>query len=269
MEIVFLGTGTSHGMPVIGCRCPACASEDPRDGRWRSSVLVKGRSGERLLVDAGPEFRLQALRAGIDRLDAVLLTHAHADHVHGLDDVRPLCRDRPLEVRGNRQALDEVRERFSYAFRPTQEGGGKPRLDLVPAEGPFRVGGIQVTPLPAFHGELGVLGWLFEEDGRKLAYLTDVSAIPEETAEAAADADLLVLGALRARPHPTHFTFSQAFDAARRLRCRALLATHLCHEHTHEEARSFLGAAPFPSAPAFDGLAVEVDGDAARRVAEL
>ena len=159
MRIRFLGTGTSHGVPVLGCSCAVCRSSDPRDARYRSSVLVEGDGGEIILVDAGPEFRLQALRAGLARLDAVLVTHAHADHVHGLDDVRPLTRGKPLPVYASPHDVDEIRRRFSYAFGHGQEGGGKPRLELVAAEASMTIGAVRVDAVPLMHGERSILGY--------------------------------------------------------------------------------------------------------------
>ena len=168
MRIRFLGTGTSHGVPVLGCGCPVCSSADPRDTRYRSSVLVSGDEGERILIDAGPEFRLQALAARLSGLDALLVTHAHADHVHGIDDVRPLTRGRPLPVYASGQDVAELRHRFSYAFSAGQAGGGKPRLELVdldepggpdPAPRAVRVGSVAVRPVPLMHGERRVLGY--------------------------------------------------------------------------------------------------------------
>jgi len=134
VKLRFLGSGTSHGVPVVGCSCPVCTSNDPRDSRYRTSVIVEGDHGEVLLIDAGPEFRLQALRARLTRLDAILVTHAHADHIHGLDDVRPLTRGKPLPVYASAPDLQEIRDRFAYAFREGQLGGGKPRLVLTEIE---------------------------------------------------------------------------------------------------------------------------------------
>lgn len=260
MELEFLGTGTSHGIPVIACSCCVCRSADPRDVRFRSSLLVRGAGGERILVDAGPEFRLQALRAGIERLDALLLTHAHADHLHGLDDVRPLTVLRPLPVYGNRPTMDELRRRFEYIFLSTQLGGGKPSLRTEVAEGPIRIGGIDATPVPVLHGELPILGWLFEEAGRRAAYLTDASSLPPGAVEALGSLDVLILGALRATPHATHFSFDQALELVRELAPRRAFLTHMCHEHSHTEIQDYLDRRkpPCPIAPAHDGLVVQL-----------
>ena len=264
MDITFLGTGTSHGIPVVGCGCPVCHSTDNRDTRWRSSLLVSGGAGERLLVDVGPEFRLQALRAGIDSLDAVFLTHAHADHIHGLDDLRPLTRYSPLPVYGNAEAIAEFRERFSYIFRETQRGGGKPRLVPALAEASIVVGNVEVQGLPAKHGRLEILGWKFIADGASVAYLTDVSRIAEDVFDRLRGLDLLVLGALRMRTHETHMNFAEAAELVRALAPRRALVTHLCHEHSHREAVDFFRMSGVLCGdkqaiePAWDGLTISL-----------
>lgn len=256
MRIRFLGTGTSHGVPVLGCACAVCRSSDPRDARYRSSALIEGGGGEILLIDAGPEFRLQALRAGLTRLDAVLVTHAHADHIHGLDDVRPLTRGKPLPVYASRNDVEEIRRRFSYAFGHGQEGGGKPRLELLTAGGDISVGTMRVVAIPLTHGERPILG--FRAGG--FAYLTDCSAVPGSSMRLLDGLDLLVVDALRLRPHPTHFSIGEALDLARALRPGRVLLTHICHDLGHEAIQAHCDAAglPFPAGPAYDGLEVDL-----------
>jgi len=270
MRLTFLGTGTSHGVPVIGCACRTCRSADPRDARYRSSILVEEggpasgpAGGAAFLVDAGPEFRLQALRArfgltgGPARIDALLLTHAHSDHVNGLDDLRPLTRERVIPVYGNREALAETGARFAYAFRETQEGGGKPRVELLEV-GPEGVlaGALRAVPVPVRHGELPILGWRF---GR-LAYLTDASAIPESSLPLLEGVEVLVVDGLRERPHPTHFSFAQAIEAARRVGASSTWITHICHDSTHAEIEEYCArrGADVGARPAWDGLSLEI-----------
>lgn len=265
MEIGVLGSGTSHGVPVIGCDCQVCRSEDPRDARFRSSALVRGKLGERVLIDAGPEFRLQAIREGIDRLDAVFITHAHADHVHGLDDLRPLTRDRPLPVFGNRETVEELRERFAYIFRETQQGGGKPRIVLHKVgEAPMDVAGLRITPVPVKHGALDVLGWRIDEAGRSAAYVTDASEIPAAALASLRELDVLIIGALREQPHDTHLNFDQALSLIAELKPRRAWLTHLCHEKRHRAIEDYIRAharhsiPAIPVEPAWDGLRITV-----------
>ncbi|TFG79464.1 MAG: MBL fold metallo-hydrolase [Spirochaetales bacterium] len=257
MRLTFLGTGTSHGIPVLGCDCAVCSSMDPRDNRYRSSVLIEGNDGEHILIDAGPEFRLQALRAGLHHLDAVLVSHAHADHVHGLDDVRPLCRNRQMSVWASENDAAEIRERFSYAFRAGQPGGGKPRFDLgiAPPEG-VAIGRLRAIPVPLMHGDRRILGYRIGG----LSYLTDCSGIPASSMPLLEGTDVLVLDALRTRPHPTHFSISEAFDVARLIAPGQLYLTHLCHDHSHQALEELCRKAglPFPAFPAYDGLVVDV-----------
>ena len=275
MKIIVLGSGTSHGVPVVGCSCPVCTSPDPRDKRMRTSVYIEGSGGERALIDAGPEFRLQAVKAGINRLDGIFLTHAHADHTHGLDDIRPLCRDRAIPVYGNESTIAEMKERFSYIWAVTQLGGGKPRLtptvvDASASPEPVKIGGLTFTPAPVKHGILDILGWEVENDGKSFLYLTDVSAIPPAvqerlTGEKSRQFRVVVIGGLRIRPHETHFSFEQALNAAAGIGARAVYLTHLCHDHSHIEIEEFCrnfkknhGLEETEIHPAQDGLEINL-----------
>jgi phosphoribosyl 1,2-cyclic phosphate phosphodiesterase len=272
MKITILGSGTSGGIPVVGCGCPVCNSAEAKDTRLRASVLIQGPGGESLVIDMGPDFRFQALRAGIKRLDGIFLTHAHADHIHGMDDVRPLSRDRPLPVYGNRQTIAEMRERFSYVFRETQLGGGKPRLLPQEIGGPVRTGTIVFYPLPVKHGKLDILGWYIEEtpDTRRgpgdggFLYLTDTSAVPSATRSMIPRPHTIIIGGLRVHPHPTHFSFEEAMNTALELGGERIYLTHICHEHSHREIEgicgAFAGNRGFSGvlSPAWDGLELEV-----------
>jgi phosphoribosyl 1,2-cyclic phosphate phosphodiesterase len=252
VELTFLGTGTSAGVPMIGCHCEVCSSPDPRDRRTRPSVLI--RYGEtRVLVDATPELRLQCIVNRVDMIDAVVFTHAHADHIMGLDDVRRFnaLGKKPLAVWAD-GATHAVLERiFGYAFLPPGEGPRVYRPELVRRviDGPFRVGEMEWTPVPLLHGDWPVLGFRV---GR-LAYCTDVSCIPDDSWPLLRDLDVLVLDALQPKPHPTHFSVEQAVDAARRIGAAQTLFTHMNHQLAHEATNATL---PAEMRLAFDGQRV-------------
>ncbi len=253
MKVWFLGTGTSMGIPMVGCRCTVCRSRDPRDRRLRASVLLEV-AGQRLLIDAAVDFRQQALRFGIDDLDAVLFTHHHADHIFGLDDLRPIniFRAKDIPVYGSANTLENLRRVYSYVFRAGENESDVPRIRPVEIEREaFQIGPVTVQPVPLWHGRLPILG--FRIGG--FAYCTDVSAIPEESGPLLADLEVLVLGALRHRPHPTHFTIEQAVEAARQIGARQTYFTHLSHEVAHAELEALL---PAGMAPAYDGQVVEI-----------
>jgi len=215
----------------------------------RSSVYIEGSAGEAALIDAGPEFRLQALRARINRLDAIFLTHAHADHIHGLDDVRPLTRDKSIPVYGNNETIGEMVKVFSYVWEETQPGGGKPRLTPLVIDRPVHIGSLVFTPVPVKHGFLDILGWKVEEDsvsgsGKSFLYLTDTSAIPPASFRLLSRPEspssrVIIIGGLRARPHETHFNFEQALDAAVDLGAGRAYLTHICHDHSHTEIENY------------------------------
>jgi phosphoribosyl 1,2-cyclic phosphate phosphodiesterase len=249
----FLGTGTSHGVPMIGCRCATCTSDDPRDQRLRPSILIEIEGGPALLVDTGPDLRAQALRYDVARVDAVLFTHPHADHLLGLDDIRRYnhLQRATIPCYGNAETLDEVRRVFAYAFAPRQEGGGVPRLDLVPVTGPFAVNGASVTPIPVLHGVLPILGYRVGA----FAYITDCSAIPDASWPLLDGVQLLVLDSLRHKPHPTHFTVAQAIEVAARVRPARTLLTHIAHDLCHAETSAAL---PRGVELAYDGLVVPI-----------
>ncbi|GHV87987.1 MBL fold metallo-hydrolase [Spirochaetia bacterium] len=257
-----MGSGTSHGIPVIGCDCPVCRSSDIRDKRTRAALYIQGDAGERVVIDTGPEFRLQALSAGITRLDAVLLTHAHADHIHGLDDIRALSWEHPIPVYANRATIAEMRERFAYIFKETQRGGGKPRIIPTEVTAPLTIGSLTFTPIPVKHGVLDILGWRIAENGageganahskaapsgnakpetetRTAVYLTDTSLIPPSSLNLIRRAEVFIIGAIRDRPHETHFTFAQALATAIEVGARRVYLTHISHEHSHREIEAY------------------------------
>ena len=259
MRLTFLGTGTSFGVPQIGCRCRTCTSSDPRDRRTRTAALLETR-GKRLLIDTPPELRLQLVAAAVDRVDAVLYTHAHADHVHGIDDLRAISvrQGAVLPAYGSAATMAELAVKFPYIFDPTilaHPGTSKPELAAHVLE-PTRsalVAGIPVLPLALPHGNHDVFGYRV---GR-VAYLTDVKAIPDAVAAELAGLDVLVLNALLPQPHPLHLSIPEAVAAALRIGARRTFLTHLTHDAPHADLAARL---PAGVAPAHDGLVIEVDG---------
>jgi phosphoribosyl 1,2-cyclic phosphate phosphodiesterase len=253
IHITVLGSGTSSGVPTIGCTCEVCRSADPRDKRLRPSILI--RYGERaVIVDTTPDFRAQVLRAGIGRLDAIVYTHSHADHILGLDDVRPFNhRQRaPIPIFAMRETLDAIQRVFCYAFEGPTEST-VPKLDLHCLDGsPFDLFGLKFTPVRLCHGKGDVLGFQF---GRA-AYLTDHSEIPEESRAKLHDLDVLFLDALRHRPHPTHTTVEEAVRLVDELKPRRAFFTHMCHDLSHEKTEAML---PPHVRLAYDGLEIDVE----------
>lgn len=249
----FLGTGTSTGVPVAGCDCEVCRSRDPRDNRLRSSVLVS-HGHKNVIIDTGPEFRMQCLRARIMHLDAVLLTHDHADHLHGLDDLRAFSKfqRRVLPVWANRQTLQAIESRFAYIWNPPQIGGGLPELTLQLAEKPFRAAGLDFIPVPIMHGRLPILGYRIGD----LAYLTDVSAIPEESFPLLEGLGTLILSCVRYRSHRTHLNIAGVKRISKRLKPERTFLTHLTHYFSHEDLLAEFDGMPI--APAYDGMRISV-----------
>jgi phosphoribosyl 1,2-cyclic phosphate phosphodiesterase len=254
MRVTFLGTGTSTGVPVVGCKCRVCTSPDEHDKRLRQSVLleVNGRYG---LIDTTPDLRLQLLRNPIPRLDFILLTHSHSDHLMGLDDIRPFnFRQREsLHAYSNAMTAKAVRRAFSYIWdASTQIGGGKPQLELHEIDGPFAHDGIDIIPIPVAHGDWTILGFRIGA----FAYVTDTNGIPPESLALLEGVEILALDGLRPAPrHPTHFTIDEALEYAARIGARETWLIHLAHEVMHAEVEATL---PEGVRLAYDGLVLEV-----------
>jgi phosphoribosyl 1,2-cyclic phosphate phosphodiesterase len=253
MRVTFLGSGTSTGVPVIGCACEVCQSRDPRDRRLRPSIRIEW-PGASVLVDTSTDLRAQALDRGVDRVDAVLYTHAHADHVLGLDELRTFnWRQRaPIPAYGSAETLADLSRTFWYVFETVQEGGGKPAVGRRPVAGPFEILGRRVVPIPVMHGQLPILG--YRVGG--LAYLTDASLIPETSYGLLRGLDVLVLAAPRERPHPTHMHLARAVEEARRIAPRRTILTHIGHDLLHARVSAGL---PEDVEMAYDGLVLEIE----------
>jgi phosphoribosyl 1,2-cyclic phosphate phosphodiesterase len=253
MKLTFLGTGTSTGVPSIACECETCISEDPRDKRLRVSVLIE-HAGQTFIIDTSSDFRQQALRYRLKYLDAVLITHCHADHIFGLDDIRPLnFRHGALGVYANERAWKDIRRIFDYIFRPTHFGGGLPQVvphTVVPGA-TFCLGpDLVVTPLEVIHGRLPVIAYRFND----FAYATDLSEIPPPTIEALRGLDVLVLDCLRIRPHETHLWLERALQYVEELKPKRTFFTHITHDIKHKRDSLLL---PEGVQWAYDGLVVE------------
>jgi phosphoribosyl 1,2-cyclic phosphate phosphodiesterase len=259
MRVTILGSGTSMGVPVIGCTCYVCTSPDPRNNRLRASALIE-HEGRTLVIDTGPEFRIQMLRAGVRRLDAVLYTHAHADHIYGLDDLRAFnfFQDGAVPIYGVRDTLRRLGEAFPYIFE-AGHASAVPQIDLLPVDGPFQVIGLDVLPLDLEHGpNARATAYRLTEPGsppRHVAYVTDASWIPEEARKGIEGVDLLVIGALRYEPHPTHFTVSDALATIEAARPREALLTHLSHALDHASLEREL---PDGVRVAYDGMVIDL-----------
>ncbi len=252
MRLTFLGTGTSTGVPLLACECPVCTSTDPHDKRTRPSLEIEF-GGRVVVVDTPPDFRQQALREHIKRLDAVLYTHTHADHIMGLDDVRAFYfrQQTPIPIYASARSMADIRRVFDYIFNQSYPYGGLAKLDPCIIEGPFDLFGETFTPVPVIHGNLPILGFRF----RKVVYIADFSTIPDESLPLLQDLDVLVLEALRHTPHPAHSTLEQSLAWVERLKPRQAFFTHMTHELGHEQTNALL---PPNARLAYDGLVVEV-----------
>jgi phosphoribosyl 1,2-cyclic phosphate phosphodiesterase len=257
VRLIFLGTGTSFGVPQVGCSCRTCVSTDPRDKRTRASVLIES-GGRRLLIDTPPELRLQLIAAGVGDVDAVLFTHAHADHVHGIDDLRAISVKQPrgLPVYGPADTMAELARRFGYIFDPAaraEPGTTKPELQAhaIEPDRETEIAGMPVRPLRLPHGSHTVFGYRVGP----LAYLTDAKTVPDAARAQLAGLDVLVLNGLLSRPHPLHLSIPEAVAAAQEIGARRTFLTHLTHETPHADLMTRL---PAGVAPAYDGLVIEV-----------
>ncbi len=253
MKLTFLGTGTSTGVPTIGCECETCLSVDPRDKRLRVSVLIE-HAGKTILVDTSIDFRQQALRAGLKRLDAVLITHCHVDHVFGLDDIRPFnFRYGAMGIYANEIAWTDLKRIFRYVFEPVHFGGGLPQLipHNVMHTSPFSFGqDLEITPLEVIHGKLPVIAYRFND----FAYATDLKTIPDESLDGLRDLDVLVLDCVRIKPHSTHLCLEEALAYIEQIKPKRAYLTHMNHDILHARDSRLL---PDNVEFAYDELVVE------------
>ena len=252
MKVTVLGCGTSFGVPMIACKCPVCASDDPRNKRTRSSILVTHEGGN-ILVDTTTDLRAQAIANGIERVDAVLYTHPHAEHIHGIDELRRFnwLQGTSIPCYGGEGTMRRIRRAFEYSVADTGLPGWQPNLTTHDVDEPFEVLGLTVVPLEVMHGSLPIFGYRIGG----FAYVTDFSEIPEETEELMHGLDVLVLEALRYEPHPTHVTLAQALEVVDRLKPGRAYFTHMAHQFDYDQVMSEL---PDGVELAYDGMVVEV-----------
>ena len=251
--LTVLGSGTSMGVPTIGCSCAVCHSSDPHDRRTRPSILLEF-GGKIVLVDTTPDFREQAIRERIMRIDAVLYTHTHADHILGIDDLRPLSyhHDGKIPLYARPEATEFLRNMFRYIFDADYKYGGRARLELKPVEGAFDLFGAHIVPIPIIHGENEIYGYRFGS----AAYLTDFSKIPESSMPMLQGLDVLFLDGLRYEPHPTHSTVENSMRIAEQLKAKRVFFTHICHDLPHEATNAAL---PPHVRLSYDGMKLEFE----------
>lgn len=254
MKITFLGTGTSQGIPVIGCNDKVCLSADPKDKRLRSSIMIES-EGVCFVIDCGPDFRQQMLNAGVSKLDGIIFTHYHADHTAGLDDTRPFTqRFGALPIYAKDDVIEDLKSRFNYIFTTKNKYLGAPELEINKIDNtPFFLKNIEITPIEVDHGKLKIFGFRFQ----KVAYITDASHINENEMEKLYDLDILIINALRKEPHPTHFGLQQALDVIEKVKPKSSYLTHISYKFGfHKEVSEQLPENVFL---AYDGLVVSLD----------
>jgi phosphoribosyl 1,2-cyclic phosphate phosphodiesterase len=255
MKAILLGTGTSAGIPIIGCYCPVCVSDDPRNRRRRTSLYLEA-AGKHIVVDTAPDFREQAIAYRLPRVDAVCFTHAHADHIFGFDDIRRYntIQDQVIPAYGDADTIANLLRVFNYIGTEHVVGHYRPRITFHAVKEPFNVGEILVTPVEVQHGRGTILGFRFDADGRSLGYVPDCSAMTDAAIAAFRGIDVMILDALRLRPHLTHLTLEDSVALLRQIEARTSYIIHLCHDLDHGETQAKLPETMYVS---YDGLTLE------------
>lgn len=254
MQLIMLGVGSSAGTPVIGCKCVTCLSSNPRNKRTRSSAVVTMPGGEVVLIDTGPDLRQQALREGLTRVDAVLYTHTHADHLHGIDDLRAFCQiqRQQIPLYGNQDAVSHISSKFAYVLREPEDFWELPVLSINRVNGAFSLFGVTIIPIPIKHGRSDILGYRIGN----MAYLTDVSEIPQSSLELLQGLDVLMLDCLRYKPHFTHINLEQSLAYASHIKARNTYLIHMTHEMEFDALSQQL---PPSVHVAYDGLKLSIE----------
>ncbi len=252
MKVLFLGSGTSTGVPVIGCKCGTCSSDNPKNKRTRASILVANK-GRHILIDTSTDLRFQALTYNMERIDAVFFTHAHADHIHGIDELRSFnhIQRRPIPCYGSRETMEVIRHKFHYVFDTPFQNSWIPNLQVKIVDGEINLFGLKILPLKIFHGDNTIFGYRMND----VAYLTDCSGIPESSMESLKDTALLILDATRYQPHTKHYSLDQAIKVVEELKPERAVLTHLSHVFDHCKVNSEL---PSGIELAYDGMEIEI-----------
>lgn len=256
MKLVFLGTGTSVGVPAIGCDCPVCTSDDPHNKRLRTSVYLEA-NGTHLVIDTSPDFRTQILTHGVPRIDAVLLTHAHADHILGFDDIRRFntVQECIIPTYGSKSTIADMNRIFDYVHQEHLPGLYRPRVEFIEVSDPFEIGPFRIGPITVSHGPKHTYGFRIEADGKTLAYFPDCHEMPEDTVARLQGLDVMVLDALRrGPPHSTHLTLEACAAALAKIGARKSYIVHMCHDLDHDETQKILPTDMFVS---HDGMVLE------------
>lgn len=254
MKLTFLGTGTSTGVPLIGCECPTCKSTDPHDKRFRASALLSLESGTNILIDCGPDFRSQILRQDSPELAALLITHSHYDHVGGIDDLRPYCKGKDFPVWCKKDVAQDLRQRNPWSFAKKLYPG-VPTFNITEAEPykPFYINELKITPLLIMHGKLPIIGFRFDAPDSSIAYITDCKTMPEMTLKALMGSDILVINALRYNDHISHMTVPEALEIVEKVKPGKTYFTHICHQMGRHKDINL----PENVQLAYDGLTIE------------